>query len=68
MRRNGFMIIAIDGPAASGKSTTAKFLADKIEFIHLNTGLLYRAVTYAFIKNDFINKNNICPATILTNS
>ena len=52
------MIIAIDGPAASGKSTTAKLLADKIKFIHLNTGLLYRAVTYAFIKNNLINKNN----------
>lgn len=52
------MIIAIDGPAASGKSTTAKLLADKIKFIHLNTGLLYRGVTYAFIKKNLINKNN----------
>ena len=52
------MIIAIDGPAASGKSTTAKLLADKIKFIHLNTGLLYRGVTYAFIVNDLIDKNN----------
>ena len=52
------MIIAIDGPGASGKSTTAKLLADKIGFIHLNTGLLYRAVTYAFIEKKIINKNN----------
>ena len=52
------MIIAIDGPAASGKSTTARLLADKIKFIHLNTGLLYRGVTYAFIKKNLINKNN----------
>ena len=50
------MIIAIDGPAASGKSTTAKILAKKLNFIHLNTGLLYRAVTYVFIKN---SKNQI---------
>ena len=50
------MIIAIDGPAASGKSTTAKLLADKIEFIHLNTGLFYRGVTYCCIENDLISK------------
>ena len=50
------MIIAIDGPAASGKSTTARLLADKLDFIHLNSGLMYRAVTYIFIKNGFLNK------------
>ena len=47
------MIISIDGPAASGKSTTAKLLSDKLGYVHLNSGLLYRAVTYVFIKNDF---------------
>ena len=31
------MIIAIDGPAGSGKSTTAKLLADKLDFIYLDT-------------------------------
>jgi len=45
------MIIAIDGPAASGKSITAKLLADKLNFIHLNTGLMYRALTYLTINN-----------------
>tara|TARA_Y100001935_G_scaffold251494_1_gene253657 strand:- start:503 stop:1147 length:645 start_codon:yes stop_codon:yes gene_type:complete len=39
------MIIAIDGPAASGKSVTAKNVAKKLKFIHINTGLMYRAVT-----------------------
>ena len=64
------MIISIDGPAASGKSTTARLLAKKLDFIHLNTGLYYRAITYIFIKNnlfdsnqssliDFFNNNNI---------
>ena len=52
------MIIAIDGPAASGKSTTAKLLSEKIGFIHLNSGLFYRAVTYVFIKNNLIDNNN----------
>ncbi|QFU17545.1 (d)CMP kinase [Microvirga thermotolerans] len=38
------MIIAIDGPAASGKGTLGKRLADHLGFAHLDTGLLYRAV------------------------
>lgn len=38
------MIIAIDGPAASGKGTLGKKLADHFGFAHLDTGLLYRAV------------------------
>lgn len=39
----GFQI-AIDGPAASGKSTVARLLAEKLGFDHLNTGATYRAV------------------------
>jgi len=38
-------VIAIDGPAGSGKSTTAKLLAEKLGFIYLDTGAMYRAVT-----------------------
>ena len=53
------MIVSIDGPAASGKSTTAKLLAKKLSFIHLNTGLFYRAVTYIFIKNNLIDQSNL---------
>jgi len=45
------MIIAIDGPAGSGKSTTAKLLADKLGFIYLDTGAMYRAVTFFLLKN-----------------
>ena len=51
------MIIAIDGPAASGKSVTAKKVADKLNFLHLNTGLMYRAVTLHFINLD-VNIND----------
>ncbi len=54
------MIIAIDGPGASGKSTTARLLSRKINFIHLNTGLLYRGVTYVFTENKLIGNKNIC--------
>jgi len=38
-------IVAIDGPAASGKSTTARAVADALGFQHIDTGALYRAVT-----------------------
>ena len=44
------MIIAIDGPAASGKSTTAKGVAQKLGFLFLDTGAMYRAVTLAVLR------------------
>lgn len=43
------MIIAVDGPAASGKGTIARALAARFELPHLDTGLLYRAVALACI-------------------
>ena len=43
------MIIAIDGPAASGKGTLGKRLAEHFGFAHLDTGLLYRGVARALI-------------------
>ena len=41
------IIIAIDGPAASGKSTTAARVARALGYNHLNSGLLYRGITWA---------------------
>ena len=41
------MIVAIDGPAASGKGTLARMIARELGLPHLDTGLLYRAVAYA---------------------
>ena len=46
------MIIAIDGPAASGKSTTAKLVAKKLGFSHLDTGGMYRCIALSFLRND----------------
>jgi len=43
------MIIAIDGPAASGKSTTAQKVAESLNIHYLNTGAMYRAVTLAIL-------------------
>jgi cytidylate kinase len=40
------MIIAIDGPAGSGKSTVARTLATRLGFVYLDTGAMYRALTW----------------------
>jgi cytidylate kinase len=45
------MIITIDGPAGVGKTTTAKRLASKLGYQYLDTGAMYRAVTYFFRQN-----------------
>ena len=45
------MIITIDGPAGSGKSTIAKILAHRLSFDFFDTGAMYRAVTYYIIEN-----------------
>ena len=44
------MIIAIDGPAGSGKSSTAKSVAEKLGFKHLDSGAFYRAITHAALQ------------------
>lgn len=44
------MIITIDGPTASGKSTIAELLAKKLGFYYVNTGFLYRAITYILME------------------
>ncbi len=51
------MIIAIDGPAASGKSTTARLVAKGLDFTYLDTGAMYRAVTLAVIERE-VNLND----------
>ena len=55
--------IAIDGPAGAGKSTIAKAVAQKLQYIYVDTGAMYRAIAIYFIKNkvdssdeDAINK------------
>lgn len=48
---HGALVVAIDGPAASGKGTLARRLADRLHFAHLDTGSLYRAVGLAVIRS-----------------
>ena len=45
-------IIAIDGPAASGKGTLSRRLAEHLGFVHLDTGLTYRAVAHELLQSD----------------
>ena len=51
------MIVAIDGPAATGKSTSAKKVARELGFTHLDTGAMYRCVTLSVLR-DQITLNN----------
>ena len=44
--------IAIDGPSAAGKSTISKTLAKKLNYVHLDTGAMYRCVAYKALNND----------------
>lgn len=45
--------IAIDGPAGAGKSTIAKIVAKRLNFVYVDTGAMYRAVTLYALKNKF---------------
>lgn len=49
------IIIAIDGPAGSGKSTAAKNLAKKLGFTYLDTGAMYRAITFCALRNNIVD-------------
>jgi cytidylate kinase len=51
------IIIAIDGNSGCGKSSTAKVIAKELQYIYIDTGAMYRAVTYFFLKNN-IDLNN----------
>lgn len=46
------IVIAIDGPAASGKSTTAKLVAERLGYLHLDTGAMYRAITLRALREN----------------
>lgn len=55
------LVIAIDGPAGSGKSTVAKQLAKKYNILHLNTGSIYRAFSLYCLENniDIYDQNSV---------
>ena len=52
------MIIAIDGPAGSGKSTISKLVAKDLDLIYLDTGAMYRLVTLKALKMGILDRNS----------
>ena len=49
------LTIAIDGPAASGKSTTAKLVAEKLGYLYIDTGAMYRGFENLYERQGCIN-------------
>jgi len=60
-----FITVAIDGPAAAGKSTIAKRVAKILNFTYLDTGAMYRAVTYAVEKAGLDPENEAQSVTVI---
>lgn len=52
MKDEKLIRVAIDGPAAAGKSTVAKKLANILSFVYIDTGAMYRALTLEVLRND----------------
>ena len=54
------IIVALDGPAGSGKTTTARLVAQKLGYIYIDTGAMYRAVTLAWLNSGKeLTENNV---------
>ena len=51
IRSSAVEVVAIDGPSGAGKSTVARLCADRLDFQYLDTGAMYRAVTWHFLEN-----------------
>jgi CMP/dCMP kinase len=53
------MIITIDGPAASGKSTLARMIADQLDIYYLNSGFLFRGLAYILVQHHGITPSDL---------
>jgi CMP/dCMP kinase len=58
MRERFHRVIAIDGPAASGKSSVARGLAQRLGFIYVNSGAIYRAITWHILQKKIHPEEN----------
>jgi CMP/dCMP kinase len=52
LRKKGGPVVAIDGPAGTGKSSATKRLAEKLGFVHVDTGALYRSIALELLNQD----------------
>ncbi|MEO8665273.1 MAG: (d)CMP kinase [Ignavibacteria bacterium] len=59
------IIVAIDGPSGTGKSTTARILAEKLNFLYIDSGAMYRAITLELLTKD-VKPNDLKKITELT--
>jgi CMP/dCMP kinase len=53
------IIITLDGHSGCGKSTLAKLIAQKLKYTYVDTGAMYRAITYFFLSNNMIIENRL---------
>lgn len=67
MPESSHFAVAIDGPAASGKSTVARRLAERLGLIMINTGAMYRAIAWATIENGVDACDTEAVASMLVN-
>jgi len=51
------LIVAIDGPSGSGKSTSAKIIAQKLGYLYIDTGAMYRAITFLALKQNIMDNS-----------
>ena len=68
MKTERKLIIALDGPAGAGKSTLAKAIASKLNYIYIDTGALYRTIAYLAIKENISldSENELTELTLNT--
>jgi CMP/dCMP kinase len=63
---NKKLIIAIDGYSSCGKSTFARLIAKELNYIYIDSGAMYRAVTLFCMRNNYINNNSLNTPAILS--
>ena len=59
--------IAIDGFSSTGKSTLAKQLANQLGYAYVDTGAMYRAVTFYAMKNGWVSEDNLNTSAVIEN-
>ena len=54
MKNNNFIVMAIDGGAGSGKSTTSRLISEKFNYMHVDTGSHYRLINYSLLSDGIL--------------
>jgi cytidylate kinase len=68
MRKSSHRIVAIDGPAASGKSSVARELALRFGFVYVNSGAIYRAITWYILQRGVNPDDGVRIAEVVDNA